>query len=42
MFRRDRPNYKALAWMADQLGRQMPLDLDFAEDEDIIDCMCGD
>lgn len=42
VFRRDRPNYKALAWMADQLGRQMPLDLDFAEDEDLIDCMCGD
>ncbi|MNE48846.1 hypothetical protein D3C80_1433340 [compost metagenome] len=42
VFRRDRPNYKAMAWMADQLGRQMPLDLDFTEDEDLIDCMCGD
>lgn len=42
VFRRDRPNYKALAWMADQIGRQLPLELDFAADEDLIDCMCGD
>jgi len=42
VFRRDRPNYKALAWMADQIGRQLPLELDVSADEDLIDCMCGD
>ncbi|PWU30682.1 hypothetical protein DK254_00050 [Pseudomonas sp. RW407] len=42
VFRQDRPNYRALAWMADQLRRQIPLDLDFSETEDLIDCMCGD
>ncbi|MFV1944312.1 hypothetical protein VPH49_26385 [Pseudomonas luteola] len=40
LFRKDRPSYKTLAWMADQLGRQIPMDLNF-EDEDIADCVCG-
>lgn len=40
-FRKDRADYKTLAWMAEQIGRQIPMDFEF-EQEDIIDCMCGD
>lgn len=40
-FRKDRADYKTLAWMAEQIGRQIPMDFEFEQD-DIIDCMCGD
>lgn len=40
VFRQDRPNYKSLAWSADQRARQTDLDFDYLAED--IDCFCGD
>ncbi|WP_395502049.1 adenine nucleotide alpha hydrolase family protein [Ectopseudomonas mendocina] len=42
LFRQDRPNYKTLAWMADQARRQIPLPIVLTDAEDLADCLCGD
>jgi len=39
-FRRDRPGYKEMKWIAVQMNKQIPM---FAESEDnIADCICGE
>ncbi|MCM8910871.1 hypothetical protein LJD21_01630 [Pseudomonas inefficax] len=40
VFRQDRPNYRSLAWSADQRARQTDFDFDYLAED--IDCFCGD
>lgn len=38
-FRKDRPSYKEMQWVAIQMNKQIPMFSD--EEEDIADCICG-
>jgi hypothetical protein len=40
VFRQDRPNYRSLAWSADQRARQTDFDFDYLAED--IDCFRGD